>query len=84
MKTLIALLVVLLAPLAAHAQDVNVAALDDGTNVVTVTTGAEYGLVLGAGYARVAAVADLLPSSNSGRTPEKRQTMSSRPTGRRK
>jgi hypothetical protein len=59
MKTLITFLAVLLAwPLSSSAQDLNIAALEDGTNIVTVKTGAEYGLMLGAGYARVASVAD--------------------------
>jgi hypothetical protein len=41
----------------AHA-DVNFASVDDGTHVVSVTTGAEHGLVLGAGYARMLSVKD--------------------------
>jgi hypothetical protein len=53
-----ALLAVLLVPLTARAQPVNVATLDEGTSAVTVTTGAEHGLMLGAGYVRAIAVAD--------------------------
>jgi hypothetical protein len=48
----------LAAPLTAHAQAIDVGALDPGTSVVTVTTGADHGLVIGAGYARAVAVAD--------------------------
>jgi hypothetical protein len=55
---LLTLLVMLLAPAVARAQPVNVATLDDGTSAVTVTTGAEHGLMLGAGYVRAVAVAD--------------------------
>jgi len=59
MKTLVIVIAVLLAaPLAARAQHLNLGAVEDGTNVVTVTTGAEHGLALGAGYARVVAAAD--------------------------
>jgi hypothetical protein len=58
MKTLLTFAFLLFAPVTAHAQHVNVAALDNDTNVLAVTTGAEYGLVLGAGYARVLSVAD--------------------------
>jgi hypothetical protein len=59
MKTLITTIAVLLAsPLTARAQHLNFATLEADTNVVTVTTGAEYGLVLGAGYGRVVSVAD--------------------------
>ena len=58
MKILIAFFAVILAPLTSHAQDVNVGALDESTNVATVTTGAEYGFVLGAGYSRVTTVGD--------------------------
>jgi len=47
----------LAAPLTAHAQPVNLGALDDRVNVATVTTGHEYGLVVGAGYARAVTVA---------------------------
>jgi hypothetical protein len=48
----------LAAPHTAHAQAHNFAALEDRTNAVTVTTGAEHGLVVGIGYARVLALAD--------------------------
>jgi hypothetical protein len=48
-RLIIALLVAL--PLTASA-DVNVAALEDDTNVVSVKTGAEYGLIVDVGYAR--------------------------------
>jgi hypothetical protein len=48
---------VLTVPLTAHAQAVNFGTLDDDTNVVTVTAGAEHGLVVGAGYARVLSIA---------------------------
>lgn len=58
MKSLIAVIAVLLAAPLAHAQDINFGAVDDDTHVVTVTTGAEHGLVLGAGYARVLALPD--------------------------
>lgn len=54
MKTLITLIAVL-APLAAHAQNFGV--LEDDTQVTTVTAGAEHGLVVGLGYARVVPVA---------------------------
>lgn len=36
----------------------NFATLDDGTNVATLTTGGEHGVVVGAGYDRVVTVAD--------------------------
>lgn len=59
MKTLIASIAMLVAaPLAARAQDLGLGALDEGTNVVSLTTGVEHGLMLGLGYARVLAVAD--------------------------
>jgi hypothetical protein len=50
-------IVALLAPLTANA-DINFATVDDGTHVVSLTTGAENGLVLGAGYARMLSVKD--------------------------
>jgi hypothetical protein len=43
----------LLLPLAARAQELNLGALDETTNVVHVRTGAEHGFVAGVGYARV-------------------------------
>jgi hypothetical protein len=43
----------LLLPVAARAQEVNLGALDQASNVVHVSTGAEYGFVAGVGYARV-------------------------------
>jgi hypothetical protein len=58
MKILLVIAALVAAPLTAHAQSVNVGALDDDANVVTVTTGHEHGLVLGAGYARALPVAD--------------------------
>jgi hypothetical protein len=60
MKSLISVIaaVLLAAPLTAHAQHVNVAALEPHANVVAVTTGAEHGLMLGMGYGRVVDVAD--------------------------
>jgi hypothetical protein len=51
MKTLIILFAIVIAS-PAHA-DVNFGALERERNIVTVTTGAEYGLLLGAGYARI-------------------------------
>jgi hypothetical protein len=58
-KTLLLVLATLVAaPLTAHAQHVNAGALDDDAKVVTVTTGAEHGLMLGLGYGRVTSVAD--------------------------
>ncbi len=56
MKTLIIIAVLAAAPLARA--DINFAALDEGTNVATLTTGAEHGLVLGTGYGRMLSVAD--------------------------
>ncbi len=44
--------------LTAHAQGFNFGAIDEGTNIATLTTGAEYGLVLGAGYAHALSVAE--------------------------
>jgi hypothetical protein len=60
MRTLLlfAMVSLLLATLDASADDLNIAALRDDANVATVQTGAEYGLVLGAGYARVTSFAD--------------------------
>ena len=59
MKALTTAIAVLVAmPAAAHAQDLNFGTLEEGTNVATLTTGAEHGLVLGGGYAHVMAVAD--------------------------
>jgi hypothetical protein len=59
MKTLVGLVVVLLAaPLTAHAQHFNVGAVGEGTDVAMLTTGAEHGLMLGMGYARGLSVAD--------------------------
>ena len=43
----------LLVPLAARAQEVNLGSLGEAANIVHVSTGAEYGFVAGAGYARV-------------------------------
>jgi hypothetical protein len=40
-------------PVAARAQELNLAALDETSNVVHVRTGAEYGFVAGVGYSRV-------------------------------
>jgi hypothetical protein len=45
--------VCLLLPMAARAQELNLGALDDTTNVVHVRTGAEHGFVAGVGYARM-------------------------------
>ncbi len=50
MKKLIMILAGLFAT-PAFAQDLNFATVDEGTHVVTLTTGAEHGLVLGLGYA---------------------------------
>lgn len=58
MKWLVTLALLVVAPLTARAQAVNFNALDEGTNLATVATGAEYGLVLGLGYGHVLAVAD--------------------------
>ena len=60
MKTLILVAALALVPITAHAGDINYGAIDDGANVVTVTTGAEHGFVVGAGYGRVLTVADRL------------------------
>ena len=43
----------LLVSFTARAQEVNLGALDQASNIVHVSTGAEYGFVAGAGYARV-------------------------------
>ena len=59
MKKLIILVAVLFAaPLTAHAQAINFGALDNGDQLALVTTGAEHGLVLGAGYARAMTLFD--------------------------
>ncbi len=59
MKTLLTLFAVLLAaPLTARAQSLNVATLEAGSDVATLTTGTEHGLMLGLGYARAVTVAD--------------------------
>ncbi len=56
MKTIVLVLAALVAaPLTAAAQ--NLGALDDHANLATMTTGHEYGLAVGAGYARVVPVA---------------------------
>ena len=57
MKNLLLIVILTLVPVPAHAQHVNLGVLDDTTQVATVTTGAEHGLVLGLGYARVQPVA---------------------------
>jgi hypothetical protein len=49
---LLVVLLVLLAPPSARAQELNLATLDQGQNLVQVRTGAEYGFVASAGYAR--------------------------------
>lgn len=51
--TIFSLLGLAAAPLAAHAEPVNLGTLDEEPNRVQVTTGLEYGLVAGAGYSRV-------------------------------
>jgi hypothetical protein len=48
----------LLAPTVARAQEVNLGALDQASNIVHVRTGAEYGFVAGAGYGRVVSFLD--------------------------
>jgi hypothetical protein len=54
-----AVAVLLLVALRAHAQEVNLANLDaESANHVHVRTGAEYGLVAGAGYSRAVPLAD--------------------------
>lgn len=45
-------------PVSAHAQDINFAAVDADSNVASLTTGAEHGLVLGGGYGRALSLAD--------------------------
>lgn len=50
--------IIAVAPLAAHADPLNVGAVASDTNIVTVTTGEEHGLVVGVGFDRVSAVAD--------------------------
>jgi hypothetical protein len=50
-------IIVMLLCATASAEDINFARLHNDTNIVTVTTGAEHGLVVGAGYARVMALA---------------------------
>jgi hypothetical protein len=57
MKSLI-IIALAIAPLTAHAQDINFGALADDTNIATVSAGADQGLVLGAGYGRVLAYGD--------------------------
>lgn len=57
MKTLLIALI-LMSSVAAHAQ--NVAAVTDDTNVMTVSTGVEYGFVAGVGYARAVPLAGRL------------------------
>lgn len=57
MKILL-VLVLLGLPAIARGQHLNVASLDGSANVATLTTGAEHGLVVGVGYARVQPVAD--------------------------
>lgn len=55
----VAAAVLLAAPVAARAQEVNLATLaedDDAANRVHVRTGAEYGFVAGVGYARAVSV----------------------------
>lgn len=59
MKTISMILVLgLLAPVTARAQELNLSTLDEAPNRVHVTTGAEYGFVAGAGYSRVLPVFD--------------------------
>lgn len=56
MKRLVGMLLLVVALLAAapaRAEGLNLAKLDETTNVVQVSTGAEFGFVAGAGYARV-------------------------------
>jgi hypothetical protein len=49
---------VLLLPLSAQAQALNLGALDGASHIVHVRTGAEYGFVAGVGYARIVALPD--------------------------
>ncbi|HTL37779.1 MAG TPA: hypothetical protein VL326_31825 [Kofleriaceae bacterium] len=58
MKTLIIIAVVLASPLVARAQNVNVAAVANDSNLMTVTTGIEYGFVASVGYTRALRVQD--------------------------
>jgi hypothetical protein len=58
MKTLIIIAVVIVSPLVARAQNVNVAAIPDDSNLMTVTTGMEYGFVASVGYTRALRVAN--------------------------
>ncbi|HEX5059116.1 MAG TPA: hypothetical protein VFV99_07135 [Kofleriaceae bacterium] len=60
MKKLIMVAALIAAPISAHAQDLNYGAVEDGTDVATLTAGAEQGFVVGAGYARAISVADRL------------------------
>ncbi|KAB2896447.1 MAG: hypothetical protein F9K40_14465 [Kofleriaceae bacterium] len=54
MKTLgLVVALALLAPLTAHAQEINLSSLDEEPNRVHVTTGAEYGFIASAGYSRI-------------------------------
>ncbi len=57
MKSLM-IITLAIAPLTAQAQDINFGALADDTNIATVSTGADQGLVVGAGYGRVLSYAD--------------------------
>ena len=54
----IIIVAVLVTALPAYAQDINFGALEDDANVASISTGAEHGLVLGAGYGRVVSVAE--------------------------
>jgi hypothetical protein len=67
MKTLIIIAVVLASPLVARAQNVNVAAIGDDSNLMTITTGMEYGFVASVGYTRALRVSDrqLLVGANA-------------------
>jgi hypothetical protein len=57
--TAVAFAAVVAAPLAARAQEVNLARIDDeSANRVHVRTGAEYGFVAGVGYARTVSLLD--------------------------
>lgn len=51
-------LLALLAPVAAQAQEMNLGTLDEASNVVHVRTGAEYGFVASVGYGRVVPLFD--------------------------
>lgn len=56
MKRAVAMMMVglgLLVSFGARAQELNLGALDETSNIASVSTGAEYGFVAGAGYARV-------------------------------